>query len=212
MLNYYPLFLDVRGKRCVVIGGGKVALRKVRTLLAHGASVKVISPDLCPGISPLVEAGKIEVIQREYQPGDLEGAFLAIAAASGDANKRVADDAKRTQTLINVADNPEQSDFIVPACLHRGNLTIAVSTAGKSPALARKIRTGLEKHFGEEYAALIGIIEEVRSELKERAIKVRGDDWQKALDLDILVSILRTGQREKAKATLLDRLTGQLNT
>ena len=206
MPGYYPTFLDVRGKRCVVIGGGEVALRKVRTLLVHGASVRVVSPDLCMDLGQLAEDKRIEVIRRGYQPGDLQGASLVIAAATSDVNKKVADEARQKKALLNVVDNPEQSDFIIPACLHSGDLTIAVSTAGKSPALARKIRIGLEQHFGEEYANLIALIGEVRSELKERAVIIGGDDWQEALDLDLLVELLRTGQREKAKATLLGNL------
>ncbi len=212
MPGYYPAFFNVRGKSCVVIGGGKVALRKVRTLLAHGANVKVVSPYLCLELSQLADSGRIEVIRQNYQPGDLKGAFLVIAAATSDVNKKVTDDARQEKALLNVADNPEQSDFIVPTCLHRGDLTIAVSTAGKSPALARKIRIGLEQHFSEEYAILITLVEEVRSELKERQIKVSGSDWAKALDLDMLFSMLRTGQREKAKAALLEKLAGQSNT
>lgn len=212
MPGYYPVLLDVLEKRCVVIGGGQVALRKVRTLLAHGAIVKVVSPELCQGLGQLAGAKGIEMIRREYQPGDLRGAFLVIAAATNDVNKKVADEAKQKEILLNVTDTPEQSNFIVPACFNRGDLTIAISTAGKSPALARKIRTGLKQHFDEEYANLVTLIEEVRSELKGRQIKVSSDNWQEALDLDILVSMLRTGQRQKAKAMLLDRLAGQSDT
>ena len=207
MHRYYPVFLNVRGKRCVVFGGGRVALRKVKVLLEHGANVVVVSPALCPELGQLAEAKTISVLRKDYEPGDLEGAFIAVAAtAESDTNQKVANEARQQKILVNVADNLEESDFIVPSCFHRGDLTIAVSTAGRSPALARKVRTRLEQNFGEEYASLTSLIEEVRSELKQKAVIVSGDDWQKALDLDLLIELLRTGQREKAKATLLENL------
>jgi len=207
MHHYYPVFLDVRGKRCVVVGGGHVALRKVKVLLEHGASVEVVSPALCPELSQLAEAKTISLLGKDYEPGDLKGAFIAIVAtANSNTNQNIADEARRQKIPVNVADSLEQSDFIVPSYLRRGDLTIAVSTAGKSPALARKIRTRLEQNFGEEYASLTGLIEEVRAELKKRAVIVSGNDWQKALDLDLLIELLRTGQREKAKTTLLGNL------
>lgn len=207
MPGYYPVFLDVRGKRCVVVGGGKVALRKVKTLLEYGASVEVVSPALCPELSQLAEAKSISVLDKEYEPGDLRGAFIAIAAtAESNTNQKVANEARRQKILVNVVDSWAQSDFIVPSYLRRGNLTIAVSTAHRSPALARKIRARLEQDFGVEYASLADLIEDVRSELKKRAVKVSGSDWQKALDLDLLFGLLRTGQRDKAKATLLGNL------
>ena len=207
MPRYYPVFLNVRGKRCVVVGGGNVALRKVKTLLEHGASVEVVSPSFCPELSQLAAAKTISVLHKEYEPGDLNGAFIAIAAtAESDTNQKVADEARRQKILVNVVDSSAQSDFIGASYLRRGDLTIAISTAHRSPALARKIRTRLEQDFGVEYASLTSLIEEVRSELKKRAVKVSGNDWQKALDLDLLIELLRTGQREKAKATLLSNL------
>jgi len=205
--GYYPMFLNVTGKRCVVVGGGTVALRKVKGLLAHGASLEVISPSACSELSELAETRLISLKCRRYKPGDLVGAFVVIAATTDSkTNQEVASEARRRKTLVNVVDRPEESDFIVPACLCRGDLTIAVSTAGKSPALARKIRTRLEKNFGDEYASLTDLIGEVRAELRQRSVTVSGDDWQKALDIDLLVKLLRDGQREKAKATLLSNL------
>ena len=207
MPPYYPIFLNIRGKKGVVIGGGQVSLRKVKVLLEHGASVKVISSTLCPELSYLAGSGAISALQRNYEPGDLKGAFLAIAATGEtDTNRIVAEEARRRGILVNVADNLEQSDFIVPSCLRRGELTVAISTAGKSPALARKIRTKLEKDVGEEYASLVALIGEVRSELKEQGVTVNSGVWQKALDLDSLIEMLRAGQSEKAKATLLNNL------
>ncbi|MFQ5924715.1 MAG: bifunctional precorrin-2 dehydrogenase/sirohydrochlorin ferrochelatase [Dehalococcoidia bacterium] len=204
---YYPIFLGISGKRCVVVGGGPVALRKVGALLEHEADVEVISPDLCPELTQMAEKGTIHILHREYDSGDLQGAFIAIAATdNGEINRKVAEEARERGVLVNVVDDPEHSDFIVPSYLRRGAITIAVSTAGKSPALARRIRTQLEKEFGAEYISLALLIDEVRSELKRQGVKVDGDSWQEAIDLDVLLEMLRAGQSEKAKAALLTNL------
>jgi len=190
-----------------VVGGGRVALRKVQVLLEHGARVEVVSLKLCTELIQLNATKAISVLYKKYEPGDLKDAFVVIAATTeADTNQKVANEARQQGILINVVDSSKYSDFIVPSRFCCGNLTIAVSTAGRSPALARKIRTKLEKDIGNDYASLLVLIEEVRSELKKRAVKVSGDDWQKALDLDVLVELLRTGQREKAKAILLGNL------
>jgi siroheme synthase-like protein len=204
---YYPVFLDIGGKKCVVVGGGQVALRKVRALLECGADVVVISPDLCAGLEQLAGSGEIHAINREYQEGDLEGAFVVIVATSdGEANLRVAKEARKKTALVNVVDNPENCDFIAPSYIRRGDVTIAISTSGRSPALARKIRNRLERDFGNEYASLALLINEVRTEVKEQGIKVDSDVWQEALDLDLLLELVRRGDREKAKAMLLNKL------
>lgn len=205
--EFYPLSLKIKGKRCVVVGGGGVARRKVRTLLEHGANVEVISPDPCPELNKLGGAGEIKVLRRHYQPGDLQGAFLAIAATDdSEINQQVVKEAQEKAVPVNVADDAEDSDFILPSYLRRGALTIAVSTAGISPALARKIRSRLEKDFGAEYDSLLRLVGEVRTELKRQGIKVTGDDWQEALDLDFIFDLLKRGEEEKAKAVLLDKL------
>lgn len=204
---YYPISLNLSGKKCVVVGGGVVALRKVRGLLEHGANVEVISPSVCSEISALAEAGEIGVKVKRYEHGDLDDAFLVIVAtAESDTNREVAREARRRKVLVNVVDDPEQSDFNVPSIVRQRDLIIAISTGGKSPALARKIRTRLEKIFGEEYASLTDLIDEVRSELKQGQITVGGDEWQEALELDLLLELLRNGQRDRAKTTLLNNL------
>ena len=206
-LAYYPAFLNIRGKRCAVIGGGEVALRKVRALLECGAEVTVISPTLHPNLAQLAEARKISPIYREFEPGDLAGVIIAIAATDArETNQRVVDEAREQGVLVNVVDDPERSDFIIPSFFRRGDLTIAVSTAGLSPALARKIRTRLEGIFGEELALLLSIVTDVRSALKERGIRIGADVWQEALDLDSLIGLVRAGQLEEARALLLGKL------
>lgn len=204
---HYPIFLDIYGKKCVVIGGGKVAFRKVKLLLEHGGNVAVVSPTLCPELSQLAKNGSINVLNKNYEPGALAGAFVAIAATTeADTNEKVAEEARRRGILVNVVDNPERSDFIVPSYLRRGDVTIAISTMGKSPALARKIRTRLEQNFGDEYTFLVMLISEVRTELKQRGIIVSGNAWQEALDLDSLLELVRAGRRGEAKTTLLNNL------
>jgi precorrin-2 dehydrogenase/sirohydrochlorin ferrochelatase len=205
--EFYPIFLKIRGKRCVVVGGGQVARRKVRVLLEHGASVEVISPDPCPELIELEGRGEIGILKRQYQPGDLNKAPIAIAATdSSDINQQVIKEAQDKAVLVNAADDLENSDFILPSYLRRGDITIAVSTAGRSPALARKIRSRLEKEFGDEYASLVRLIGEVRAEVRRQKVKVSGEDWQEALDLDLILGLLRRGEAEKARAVLLDKL------
>ena len=207
IMTYYPVFLKISGRKCVVVGGGQVALRKVKILLEHSADVEVISPDLCPELAQLHDDGAVRALSREYREGDLKDAFVAIAATdNSEINRQVVLEAQSKAVLINVVDDAENSDFIVPSYLRRGDITIAVSTAGKSPALARKIRTRLEKELGDEYAYLTSLIGETRAELKQQGITIDGDDWQSALDLDLLLDLLRRGEREKARATLRNNL------
>jgi len=208
--GYYPLFLNVKGRECVVIGGGEVALRKVEVLLGYCAKVKVISPCICAELVELGRQNNIRVVERKYQTGDIEGAFVAIAATdNNEINELVVSEARQKSVLINVVDDAEKSDFIVPSCLHRGDITIAVSTGGKSPALARNLRLKLETVFGDEYALLANIIGEVRQELKIKCIKVNGEVWQKALDIDCLIALLGKGELEKARSLLLENIEAE---
>jgi siroheme synthase-like protein len=207
--DFYPLFLNIKGRRCVVVGGGQVALRKVEALLEHGASVELVSPHPSPELNKLAEGGELKLLRRGYQAGDLEGALIAIAATDDkDINRQVVKEAKERAVLVNIADDLENSDFILPSYLRRGDMTIAVSSGGVSPALARKIRSRLEKDFGDDYASLVRLVGEVRAELRRQKIKVSGDDWQQALDLDLVISLLKKGEEAKARAFLLKNLTG----
>lgn len=204
---YCPISLDICGKKCVVVGGGRVALRKVKLLLEHGGEVEVISPTICPELDHLAKNGSIKAINKNYQPELLKGAFIAISATNEtDINKRVAEAGRRQGILVNVVDNPGQSNFIIPSSIRRGDISIAISTMGKSPALARKIRAQLEQSYGSEYALLVQVISEVRTELKQRGMTVSDDTWQESLDLDSLLELVRAGQMEEAKTTLLNRL------
>jgi precorrin-2 dehydrogenase/sirohydrochlorin ferrochelatase len=153
----YPIFLDLSGRRCVVVGGGEVANRKARKLLQARARVVVISPK----IQPELESIAVEVHRRPYKEGDLEGAYLAFAATdSREANAAVAREARERGVPVNVADKPFEGDFALPSTLRRGRLQIAVSTGGASPTLARRIKNELEEAFGPEWA---GIVEELHA-------------------------------------------------
>jgi len=207
---YYPVFLKIAGRKCVVVGGGEVALRKVKILLQYGADVEVISPGLCPELVRLGESEEISVHNHAYETGDLACAFLTISATDdSELNRQVTAEARDKAILVNVVDDAENSDFIVPSYLSRDSLTIAVSTSGQSPALARKIRTRLEKEINEQYGVLTRLVGEVRAEIKREGIKIENDRWQEALDIDSLLELLNKGEREKAKALLLSRLKGR---
>jgi precorrin-2 dehydrogenase/sirohydrochlorin ferrochelatase len=204
---YYPILLNTQGKRCVVIGGGNVALRKIKILLECRAKVTVISPKPHPDMVKLSKKKALRLIQRDYKAGDLRKVVVVIACTDvKKVNRKVADDAKRAGVLVNVADDLGTSDFILPSFFRRGNLLVAVSTSGMSPSLARRIRTKLEENFGEEYASLLSLIGEVRSTLKNKGYIADAGTWQEALDLDPLVRLIKAGRRKKAKTFLISRL------
>jgi precorrin-2 dehydrogenase len=159
MADYFPAFLDLRGRRCLVVGGGAVAERKTRDLLACGASVVVVSPAMTAGLGDLVAAGLVAHRARRFRRWDTRGCALVIAATGEPAvDAAVAAEARRCHALVNVVDDPARCDFIVPSVLRRGQLQIAVSTGGRSPALAREIRRRLEPLFA---ADLGPVIEEI---------------------------------------------------
>jgi len=204
---YYPLMLNLKGKKCVVVGGGHVALRKVKMLLDCGADITVVSPKPHLGMAKLSEKKAIRLIHRDYKVGDLTDATLAVASTDvKEINRTVAHEAKRLGILVNVVDDPRLSSFILPSFFRRGHLTIAVSSGGTSPALARKIRSNLEKSLGKEYATLLSLISEVRSAIKERGYVVDGEMWQEVLDLKLLIRLIQKGQKTKAKTLLLSKL------
>ncbi len=153
------MFLDLDGKRCVVVGGGEVADRKARKLLQARAKVVVISPE----VEPELESVAAEVRLRPYREGDLQGAFLAFAATDRrEVNATVAKEARERGIPVNVADKPSEGDFALPSTLRRGQLQVAVSTGGASPALARRIRRELEGAFGSEWAGVVAELDRAR--------------------------------------------------
>src|SRR6476660_5718740 len=160
---FYIACLRLTGRRCVVIGGGDVGLEKVEGLLACDADVTLIAPAAHPSLAELAGEGSIRWEQREYESGDLDGALIAIAATSDtDVNIRVFDDAERRAMLVNVVDVPPLCNFILPAIVRTGPLAIAISTAGASPALAKRMKSEVAELFGEEYAELAVILNDAR--------------------------------------------------
>jgi precorrin-2 dehydrogenase/sirohydrochlorin ferrochelatase len=165
-MKYYPILLDLDGKLCVVVGGGRVAERKVRSLLQAGAVVRVISLHLTFALERLKEKGEITHSRRSFRSGDLHGAFLAIAATNDRVvNDRVFDLAVHQRIPVNVVDDPAHSSFIVPSLVQRGDLLIAISTSGQSPALARALRQKLQKEIGPEYIFLLKLLGAVRKKI-----------------------------------------------
>ncbi len=205
-MAYYPIFLDMTERRCVVIGGGAVAERKVEALLEAGASVTVIAPALTSRLAALVTEGRIRHVSREYRLGDLAGSELAfVATDDGEVNAAVAREGQERGVWVNAADDPAHCDFILPSVLRRGELVVAVATGGTSPALSRAIREELEAYFTEDYAVLAGVVAEVRRELRQSGRIPDAETWRRALDGD-LRRLIAEGRREEAKARLLWRL------
>jgi precorrin-2 dehydrogenase / sirohydrochlorin ferrochelatase len=159
----YPVSLDISGKRCLVVGGGTVAARKIKALLLCGGVVQIISPKACKVILRQTEAGEIDWLKRGYRRGDVMGAFLVFAATDDpEVQKMVAEDAAHHHVLLNSADNPELCDFHVPAKIRRRDFVIAVSTGGGSPALARLLKMQLAREYGEEYGILVELMARIR--------------------------------------------------
>jgi precorrin-2 dehydrogenase / sirohydrochlorin ferrochelatase len=159
----FPILVSLEGKKVVVIGGGTIAERKIRTVLDCGAFVTVIAPELTEGLSDLASEHKFIYLKREYRNGDLAGANLAFAAVDdGDVSEEVASEALKRNVLLNVVDQPAHCSFIVPAVVRRGLLTLAVSTGGASPAWARNIRNRLSGEYGDEYIRLLDALAQIR--------------------------------------------------
>jgi len=165
-VKYYPLFLDITDKKCVVIGGGDVAERKVERLLDFGASVSVVGKKLTPGLKAMKKAGRINHMVADYDRSFIDDAFLIIGATDrDDINAKIARDGKEKGILVNIVDDPDKCDFVLPSLIKQGDLLIAISTGGKSPALAKKLREEMEQRFGTEYQTLLGVMGQLREKL-----------------------------------------------
>ena len=163
MTNLFPMFMKLAAKRCLVVGAGKVGEPKIGGLIDTGASVRVVAVAASGQVRDWADAGKIALELRAFTASDLDGKFLAVAAtASESLNKLIYREAQRRGVLCNVVDVPEYCDFYYPAVVRRGDLQIAISTAGQSPSLAQKIRLQLERQFGEGYAAWVEQLGETR--------------------------------------------------
>ena len=198
---YYPVCLDIQGKRCLVVGGGEVAARKAGALVEAGAEVVVVSPELCKTIS---EREDITVVRKSWEECDLDGALMVIAATDDRAlNEKIARAARAKRVLCNTVDDASLSDFILPASVRRGALLVSVSTSGALPALARAIREELERTFGRNYADYLDIV----GEMRENIIKcvpdesVRREIFGRLAD-PRLVTMLQERGKEAARAEM----------
>ena len=218
MTQYYPAYLNITGRRTVVIGGGEVAERKTVQLVASGANVTLVSPDATPELERLASEGRVRWIRRAYAPGDLAGAWLAIAATDDpDLHRSIHAEAEREKTLLNVVDVTELCGFIAPSIVQRGPVTMAISTGGASPALARKLREliGGEQnpvHYDHDafcrciaWADAADALADVRAELKAQGKSAPPDVWQEAMDEELL-DLVRAGKNGEARQRLRSSL------
>jgi precorrin-2 dehydrogenase / sirohydrochlorin ferrochelatase len=194
--NLFPMFLKLAGKQCLVVGAGKVGEPKIAGLVDTGAQIRVVALEAGSAVREWARAGKIELELRAFTPDDLEAAFLAVVAtASRTLNERIYHEAQRRRVLCNVVDVPDLCDFYYPSVVRRGDLQIAVSTAGQSPSLAQKIRQQLEKQFGPGYATWV-------AELGETRKRILASDLDKETKLDLLHSLASREAFEAAVAEL----------
>jgi precorrin-2 dehydrogenase / sirohydrochlorin ferrochelatase len=205
-MSYYPIFLDLTGRRCIVIGGGAIAERKIEGLLAAGAEITVVSPEISEGLRLLFAQRSIKHVSRKYETGDLSGYRLAFVATDDPATAAaVFSEARASGIWVNCADVPSCCDFILPAVIRRGELAVAVSSGGASPAATRAIREELESYLTQEFAQLVQTASEVRADLRQRSIHARAESWNEALKGEFRL-LLRQGKAAEAKQLLLTQL------
>jgi precorrin-2 dehydrogenase/sirohydrochlorin ferrochelatase len=194
----YPVNLVLAGRPCLVVGGGRVALTKVRGLVDAGAVVTVVAPEIDPAVAALAATAEV----RPYRPGEASG-YRFVIAATGDTavNQQVYDDGEAAGVWVNSADDPQRCSAVLPARVRQGRLLLTVSTGGHSPAVAAWIRKGLADAYGPEYDQLIDLLSEVRREVRSQGIGTEQLDWQEALDSGIL-DLLRADRLDEAKERL----------
>lgn len=201
MNTYYPVYIQLREQPCVVIGGGKIAEGKVEGLLAAQAKVMVIAPNLTPHLQRLFEDKQITYLARAYRPGDLTGAFLVICATDqAEINHQVWQAATANRQLVNVVDDTPRCNFIAPSILRQGDLTIAISTSGKAPALAVRLKERLQRQLGPEYERFLELAGELREPLARHVpdFETRRALWYELVDSEIL-EVLAGGDEIRAR-------------
>ena len=203
-MRYYPVNLDVQNRKCLVVGGGGVGERKVKTLLECGAIVTVVTLAATEHIEGLASGGSIKLEKKEYEPSDMEGKFLVIGATDNEAvNEDISRDAAERGLLCNIADRPAACNFVLPAIVCQGDLMIAISTSNKSPAVARRIRETLEKQFGPEYTVLLTLMGAIRQKLLAQG---KSPEVHKQL----FVHLLDEGLLEKVRENRIQEIDGML--
>jgi precorrin-2 dehydrogenase/sirohydrochlorin ferrochelatase len=207
-MKYYPVHLDINNRKVLVVGGGSVGTRKVKTLLDCGARVTVVSPEVSRQLRELAASGDIKLAERSYQSEDLNGVFVVIGATDDETlNQQISSDADRLNTLCNIADRPEVCNFILPSIVHREDLVITISTSGKSPALAKKLRQALENQFGEEYGTLLQLMGAIRKKLLQQTHEpeVHKPLFEQLINSDLIVMI-QESEVEKIDSLLFEVL------
>ncbi len=209
MTNFYPVFLNLTGRRCVIIGGGQIAEGKITKLLDSGAKIIVISPDATQGIRRFAKRGDIEFNLRKYQAGDLQGAFLAIAATNDrEVNQEIFEEAEKLGVLLNAVDDVPRCSFIAPSIVESGPVTIAISTGGASPALARKLRETLSGSQDLDWTGATSVLSKARQVIKDRQVTVAPQRWQCCMTSELL-SLAKSGREGQAVKLLLNGLLGK---
>jgi len=207
-MKYFPLFLDINGRHCIIIGGGAVASRKVISLLKAEAKITLISPKISSDIQDLVDAGTITLLQREYQNEDISQAFLVVAATNNpNVNAQIASQANELNTLVNVADNPDLGSFIFPSVVDRDPVTVAISTGGASPVFSRQLRMRLDTMIPQKSGSLAAITEEYREKVKNTFEKIeqRKEFWETALN-GVFAEYIYAGNENQARQWLDEQL------
>lgn len=205
-MQYYPVFLNLVGRRVVVIGGNRFALEKVEGLLGAGACVTVITEQVIAALKELIEGGQVAQVARGYCEGDLEGAFLVISTLNDAAvNARIFREAEANQIAVNVVDDPPHCSWIAPSILRRGDLTVAISTSGKAPAVAVRLRQKLEEEIGDEYGRFLEIAGTLRAPLAKKYpdFETRKKLWYAVVDSEVL-ELLRGGEEERARDRIFE--------
>lgn len=200
----YPINLQISRQPCMVVGGGSVAERKATALLAAGGVVTIVSPYLTKLLTLLVEEKAIIHIARAYQQGDVNDFFIVICATdNGEVNKLIAEEGMSVGALVNVTDAPELGNFSVPSQISHGDLLLTISTGGKSPALAKRLREELEERYGPEYGIYLELVAKARAEIKKQfsTAKEREAFWRKTLDQEVIV-LLKEGKIKEAEAKI----------
>jgi siroheme synthase-like protein len=201
-LQGYPVNLLVAGRRCVVVGAGRIAARKIEALLDAGAAVHVVAPELGPEVRAWLDAGRLGATERAFEPADLDGAWLATAATSEPGvNRAVYEAGEARRVWVNAADDPANCSVTLMSVVRRGDLVVTIGTGGRSPALAAWLRERLTRELGPEYETLLEMLSEAREAMRASGRSSEDADWRRALDSGML-DLIRAGRLPEAKELL----------
>ncbi|MDD2510425.1 MAG: bifunctional precorrin-2 dehydrogenase/sirohydrochlorin ferrochelatase [Syntrophomonas sp.] len=197
----FPIYLDLEAKTCLIVGGGQVAERKIENLLDYGMDIRVVSPQAREGIQQWAEEGIIQWQARDFSESDLPGVFMAfVATDNSNVNQAIVEACRKAGVLVNAVDDPPNCDFYVPSIVRRGSLVLAISTEGKSPFFARRLREELENTISPAYGEFVEIMGEIREEIKEKVpdITLRKKIFKSLVYSEVL-DLLKAGEKDKAR-------------